>query len=195
MQAILIMGKELRGDPERGRKELAARAAAASILWRNGAAWVATLEAELREQRDSGSVIVQRMLAELGVPSDCVMARNETYSTRQEVLVATRLVEQYKIDELVVVTASYHLTRTERYFLEHLPEGRFVVLAPESQLAFATPKEKKWVQAGIPSAIILEYESQREDRWSFAGRFLSPLRPHWRWSLEVMAGKLLRRVW
>ena len=91
VDAVLILGKELRRDPCRGLAELKARSAAAAALLRLGVPVAVSLEAPLRGQLDAGSALVARLLAELGVEEGKLLAAQITRSTREEALEAAAL--------------------------------------------------------------------------------------------------------
>jgi hypothetical protein len=193
-RAVLVLGKELRRYPGRGRKELAARAAAAHVACRLGAIWVATLEGRLRGQQQAGSAIVCGLLVELGLERDRVVARDWTASTRQELCGGLELVKERGADGLVVITSAYHVPRTRRYLGQLAPESRFSVLSPEAFLRWANPREKEWIVAGTPDAEALRRERGVEARIGRLEALLSPLPVHWRSQIEIAAGKLFRLV-
>ena len=194
--AVMVMGKELRLDPERGRFELAARAAAASAVLREmqGRGRALSLEATLRGQEESGSQIVQKFWLELGVATEQMVLRNQTYSTRQEAMLASALMESLEIDRIAVFTASYHLERTRMVFAEHLDLHRFCVLPPEATLRIANPQERDWILAGAVSAEALDFERARERRWSTLSGGMQWLGQTPRWRLECWMGRVLRRA-
>ena len=189
-----MLGKELRRYPGRGRKELAARAAAAHVACRLGAVWVATLEGRLRGHDQAGSAIVAGLLTELGLPGDRVVARDWTASTRQELCGGLDLVRERGASGLLVVTSAYHVPRTRRYLSQLAPESQFSVRSPETFLRWANPQEKDWIVAGTPDAEALRREEGVEARISRLEALLSPLPVNWRSQIEILAGKLFRLV-
>ncbi len=190
VDAVLIMGKELLRDPERARRELAARAAAASAALRCGAEVIYTLEARLRGQERSGSHIVREYLLELGVPEDRIVARAQTRCTREEAREGAALVRSRGHRRLGVITASYHVPRTRLYFSRELGPGQFEVVAPENFIQRARPAERVWIEAGTPSAQTLEREGRLESALLLAGRIAGRLPAGRR--LEAAAAALLR---
>ena len=193
VDAVLVMGKELRLDRERGLRELRARAAAASVLGRRCEASLMALEAPLRGQTLSGSSIVADLWKTLGHESSQMLLRSETYSTRQEAMLARELAAQFGIQRLVVFTASYHLARTRRLFQEHFSTGRFCILAPEACLRGSNETEREWILGGTVSRETLNMERSRERRWERLESLVRPLPSSLKWALECQAGRLLRR--
>ena len=190
--AVLILGKELRRDPARARRELMARSAAAAAALRRGvpAAW--TLEAPLRGQALAGSDIVVGLLAALGVEPGRVRAERQTRSTREEALCAARLVEEQGVERLLVVTSAYHVPRARRVFGDVLGAAKVAVHAPEALLLGATERERAWIRAGHPAPGDLAHECRVEALWSGLERLIAPLPARLRWDLEVRAGAALR---
>jgi uncharacterized SAM-binding protein YcdF (DUF218 family) len=182
--AVLILGKELQRDPPRARRELAARAAAASVALRRGALFVATLEAQLAHQQETGSAIVVALLHELGVDPERLVVAEQTRSTREEVRAAADLLETHGGDRLLAITSVYHVPRVRQYLGDHLPEGRFGVYSPECFYRDANPLERSWIEAGAPSTETLAHEGRIERRW-LTGAAASRLVPgRWRYGLE-----------
>lgn len=192
--AVLILGKELRRDPSRARRELKARAAAAAIAHRNGARVILTLEAPLAGQGEAGSAIVARHLSHLGVPADAVVAEAVTRSTREEALRAHAIVQARGLGRLLVITTRYHVPRARVIFHDHFGEGGVTVHAPTGFLRDATAEERAWIAAGVPDDAAEEQEARLE-RWLLrAARSIGWLPRPVRWGLEVRAGALLRRA-
>ena len=193
VDAVLVMGKELRLDRERGLRELRARAAAASVLARRNQAYLMALEAPLRGQSRSGSAIVAEYWEALGHQKSRLLVRSETYSTRQEAMLAQQVAAQHGIQRLGVFTASYHLARTRRLFEEHFAPGRVCVLSPEACLRGATEEERDWILEGTVDEATMELERRRERRWERLETLVRPLPDSFRWRLECRAGRVLRR--
>lgn len=192
--AVLILGKELRRYPQRARRELRARAAAASVALRLGASFVANLEARLRGQEHSGASLVAQDLRALGVLDEQVLLQNQTRSTREEVVAARSLVREHAVQRLLVLTAAYHLPRVRSYLEDAMPFGGWVVQAPEGLLQHATPRERAWIEAAIPDAKVFEQEAWAERGFGLGAKALSPLPRRLREGLEIRAGALFRRV-
>ena len=192
--AVQILGKELRRDPERARRELAARSAAAAVLWRRHACPVLTLEAPLRGQADAGSEIVSRLLASHGVPARAIIAAQETRSTREELLALSRRVRARGWTQVLVVTSSYHVARSQRISDDVLGPGVGRVLAPEALLAGAPPPLADAIRAGVVRAEALARERRAERRLSLLALGLRPLPRRLRFGLEVAAGAVARGV-
>lgn len=193
VDAVMVMGKELRLDPDRGLRELRARAAAASVFAQRHGARLMALEAPLRGQRESGSAIVASIWESLGHSSRDMVIRSETYSTRQEAMLARRLASEQGFQRLAVFTASYHLARTRRLFREHFPLNGVWVLAPEAGLRGASPTQRTWILEGTVGSDTMGFESARERRWERLEALVRPLPDSVRWQLECQAGRLLRR--
>lgn len=190
--AVVILGKQLKGDPDRALRELRARSAAASAAHRAGVPLVATLEARLKGQEASGSSLVQAMLAELGVPPPAILAVDRSRSTREEALVAAELLGERGIRRALVVTARYHTTRARGLFEE---TGLHVAVhAPDALWRVANPVERAWIEAGEPTEATLAAEARTEALWTALGSVIAPLPARWRQALEVRAGAALRGV-
>ena len=189
---MLVLGKELRRDPERARRELRARSAAAAVAWRGGARTVLTLEAPLRGQPDAGSAIVAAHLQHLGVPAAAVVCEARTRSTREEALRASALVSARGLGRLLVITSGYHVPRARRLLAEHFDAGALAVHAPTGFLRGATDEERVWIQAGVPAGAALAREERLERRLLWAAAALAWLPGPVRWAVEVQAGALLR---
>ncbi len=192
--AVQILGKELRRDPERALRELRARSAAASVALRRGARFALSLEAPLRGQREAGSQIVARLLAELGVPEQVILLDETTRSTREEALHGCRWAEQRGWGRVLVVTTAYHVPRARRQFEEAFGPGRVAVHAPEALLRGATPLERRWIEAGSPTADAFRAELAIEALLANLARGVSLLPSRLRWELEVRAGAALRGI-
>jgi len=192
IDAVMILGKELRRDPERARRELKARSAAASVALRNGARFAAALEARLRGQGESGSAIVGRYLADLGADPARLILADLTRSTRDEATQGALLAKKYDLRRLGVVTASYHVPRVRAYFQSALPPDRFVVFAPENMLQRSNPREREWILAGTPSEATLEEEGRLETILTVAAKVVGAV-PGGH-AVEQVAARLLRRV-
>ncbi|MEE2751280.1 MAG: YdcF family protein [Myxococcota bacterium] len=196
MDSIQVLGKELRGDPDRARNELAARAAAASVAWRLSGAPIFTLEGVLRGQGRAGCEIVQELLIELGVPESHIVARPWTCSTREEVLLSKKLLGERGGHRLGVVTSAYHVARSRRYFAQCGVGGW--VHAPEAFLKRASVQERAWILSGTPSADALLEEAEVERRLNRVEALLGVLPEGLSWRAEVQVGRLfraLRREW
>ncbi len=188
--AVVILGKQLKGDPDRALRELRARSAAASAAWRSGVPVVATLEARLKGQAQSGSSLVMGMLTELGVPGTAIVSADRSRSTREEALVAAELLGARGIRRVLVLTARYHTVRARRLFEE---TGMHVAVhAPDAMWRFANPFERAWIDAGEPDAATLAAEGRTENLWETLGVLIGPLPSRWRHALEVGAGAALR---
>jgi uncharacterized SAM-binding protein YcdF (DUF218 family) len=185
--AVLILGKSLRGDPERARRELAARAAAASAALRAGAGWVLSLEACMRGQEEAGSTIVATLLADLGIPSDRLIAAARSRSTREEALVALELADAHGLRHLLAVTTGYHVPRARRVLEEVLGPERVSVHATTAFLALADGRERTLILAGEPGRAALRRELRTERRFTAAEVLVAPLPRALRWRLEIAA--------
>lgn len=190
--AVLILGKELRRDPERARRELRARAAAASAAWRAGARFVATLEAKLRGQEESGSTIVVMYLRELGVPDEAIVRADVTRSTREEAVQGEALFRERGVRRGLVVTARYHVPRATRLFTD--VGAPAVVHAPTALWRFANDAERAWIAAGEPDEAVMADECRVEAVLSTLARALAPLPVTARSRLEIAAGAAFRGV-
>ncbi len=182
---VLILGKELQRDPERARRELAARAAGAAVALRRGAVLAATLEAQLANQSETGSAIVVALLDELGVARERLVVAEQTRSTREEAQGGAALLEAHGLDRLLAITSVYHVPRVRRYLADHLPEGRFGVYSPECFYREATPQEQAWIQAGAPSPETLEREGRVERRWLLGAQLFRAVPAPMRFRLEA----------
>ncbi|MFH1466591.1 MAG: YdcF family protein [Pseudomonadota bacterium] len=183
--AVLILGKALRRDPERARRELAARAAASSAALRAGARRVLSLEALMRGQDEPGSAIVAALLAGLGVPAGRLIAAARSRSTREEALVALDLADAHGLRHLVAVTTGYHVPRARRVLEEVLGPERVSVHATTAFLALASPRERAMILAGEPGPGALHREARTERLLSAAEALVSPLPHALRWRLET----------
>lgn len=190
--AVFILGKELRRDPERARRELRARCASASAAWRAGAGFVVTLEARLRGQEHSGSAIVREYLAELGVPDDVVVRDDVTRSTREEAVLGAALFRERGVRRGLVLTARYHVPRARRLF--HEAGAPAAVHAPEALWRWANPTERAWIAAGEPSVDTMADECRVEAVLSSLARALAPLPSPTRARVEIAAGAWFRGV-
>lgn len=190
--AVLVLGKELRRDPDRARRELGARAAAAAAAYRAGATFVATLEARLRGQERSGSAIVAEYLVALGVPEAAIVRADTTRSTREEAVLGARLFRERGVRRGLVVTARYHVPRAQRLFAD---EGASAAVhAPEALWRWANATERAWIAEGEPSAEVMAAECRVEAILSNLARALAPLPKPARARLEIVAGAWLRGV-
>lgn len=185
--SVLILGKELRLDPDRGLRELHARSAAAATAFAHGASRIYTLEARLRGQQDSGSAIVLAQLAQLEVPTEAIYAEDLTCSTREEV---ARLAQLAPLGPVLLLTASYHIARTRRLVAEAGLQAS--VHAPEALLHLAQPLAREWMLAGIPTPETMEFEGRREAVLSLAETLVRPLPYLLRTRIETHAGRLFR---
>jgi hypothetical protein len=192
--AVMILGKELRRYPERARRELAARAAGASVALRHGVPRVVALEAPLVGQDRAGSAVVCELLAELGVPADRVLRDERTRSTREEAVEARRLCLEQGWRRLLVLTAAYHGPRAFRQFEEALGPGRFALTTPSALLRGAGPAERAWIEAGEPDAQAWAEERRVERLLGAMAAGLAWLPAPLRWQVEVQAGALWRGV-
>lgn len=191
---VLILGKELRRYPERARRELRARSAAAAIAVRNGARFVATLEARLKGQQESGSSIVRAHLLELGVPADRIVLANQTRSTREECVAARALVQTHGLSRLAVITHAYHLERVRRYLRDAMPAPTWVAGVPESWIRDATPTERAWIEAATCTPQTFAQEQRAERLFGALATLLAPLPRPLRERVEIGAGGVYRRV-
>lgn len=192
---VMILGKELRRDRERALRELWARCAAATVVWRDlGAQKIVSLEAPLQGQEEAGSRIVARMLTELGVPEEALHLELHTRSTREEALGLKRVADQYGWGRVLGLTAAYHVPRSRRYFYEVLGHDRVAVLPPEVFLARATPTERQHILAGAPHPEAMDQERKVEATFLALSRVLRPLPGTLRWELEVLAGGVYRGI-
>jgi hypothetical protein len=183
---VLILGKELRRDPERARRELRARAAAASAALRAGAAWVATLEAKLRGQEHSGAALVAEFLDELGVPPERIVARDLSRCTREEAVLGAALFDERQARRGLVLTARYHVPRARRLFLE--ASARAEVHTPEALWRHADARERAWIEAGTADDGVMAAEAPVERVFGALGTALRPLPAGLRAMVEIRAG-------
>ena len=192
---VMILGKELRRDRARALRELWARAAAAAVVWRElGAQRIVSLEAPLQGQEEAGSLIVARMLGELGVPAEALHLELCTRSTREEALGLLRVANHYGWARVAAITAAYHVPRSRRYFYEVLGPQRVAVLPPEVFLARARPDERQHILAGAPHPEAMDQERKVEATFLALSRVLRPLPGPLRWELEVLAGGVYRGI-
>jgi uncharacterized SAM-binding protein YcdF (DUF218 family) len=194
LDAVMVLGKELRRDPERARRELLARSVAAVVALRDGARRVITVEAKLRGQAESGSALVVEALLARGVLPGQVIQREQSRSTREEAMMARALCEEHKLGRLGVITAHYHLQRARRLFEEHFGPGEVELFTPESFAQRATEDERAVIFAATPSAETLAVEGRAEALLGTLAWALKPLPDALRFGLEVRAGGLLRRA-
>jgi hypothetical protein len=187
---VLVLGKELRRDPERAHRELRARAAAAAAAVRAGAPFVATLEAKLGGQADSGAELVHGLLRELGVPEAKIVARPLTRSTREEAWLGAALFAEREVRRGLVITARYHVARARRLFAEALAPAE--VHAPMALWRWATPAERAWITAGEPDAAAMRAEAATERTFGWLEAALRPLPTGLATMVEVRAGAWLR---
>jgi hypothetical protein len=191
---VLILGKELRRYPQRARLELRARSAAAAIAVRNGARFVATLEARLKGQQESGSSIVRAHLLELGVDPARIVLANQTRSTREECVAARDLVQEHGLSRLAVVTHAYHLDRVRSYLRDAMPQTSWVAGVPESWIRDATPVERAWIEAATCTPETFAQERSAERVFGGLAALLAPLPRDLRERVEISAGGFYRRV-
>lgn len=188
--AVLVLGKELRADPERARKELRARAAAAAAAVREGASFVATLEAKLRGQDQSGSALVAEYLAEFGVPKSQIVLGCLTRSTREEAMLGTSIFVERGVRRGLVLTAEYHVARARHLFSESLSPVE--VHAPSAVWRWATPAERLAITEGIPTAAARRAEAKAERLLGTLETVLFPLPLGLRSMVEVKVGAIWR---
>lgn len=188
--AVLVLGKELRGHPERARRELRARAAAASAAIRAGATFVATLEARLRGQDESGSTLVLSDLLSFGVPQDRVVFGDSTRSTREEAVLGTSLFIERGVRRALVLTGEYHVSRARRLFAEARSPAE--VHGPTAMWRFANLAEREAITAGLATPATLALEARNEGLLDALERALSPLPLGVRTMVEIRAGALWR---
>ncbi len=190
--AVMVLGKELHGDPVRGRAELRARAAAAAVAWSLGVPRVMALEARLRGQEKAGSAMVAADLRVLGIPEEALVLDISTRSTREEALAAREQCDAHGWNRLLVLTAAYHLPRARRCFQEVLGSDRVALMCPEDLLERAGAAERADIVAGRVTEAAMRSEARTEALLSTLSALLSPLPARWRWGLEVQAGAWLR---
>jgi uncharacterized SAM-binding protein YcdF (DUF218 family) len=192
VDALLVLGKELRRDPERARRELAARSAAAAVAWRCWRVPILALEGVLRGQEEPGCDIVGRELVALGVPTDQVIARPWTCSTREEVQRSLELLDQMKGRRMLAITAAYHVQRTRRYFRQAQRTVR--VASPEAFLRGANERERELILAGTPDEGALEMELRTERNLGRMEALAAFLPDSVAWHLEVRSGRWFRSL-
>lgn len=192
--AVLVLGKALRGDPERAMRELRARAAAASAALRAGAARALSLEARMRGQERAGCEIVADILSDLGVSADRLVLAARSRSTREEAEVAAEMCDALGVCRLVAVTSSYHVLRARRVLEERLGVARVSVHGTAAFLGLADARERALILAGEPCAATLAHEGRTERCLGLAEAAVFPLPRRLRWRLEVSAGRLWRRA-
>jgi hypothetical protein len=190
--AVLILGKALRGDPARARRELAARAAAASAALRAGAGRVLSLEACMRGQEEAGSAIVAALLADLGVPTSSLITAARSRSTREEAMVALELADAHDLGRLVAVTTGYHVPRARRVLEEVLGPGRVSVHASTAFLSRASERERALILGGEPGLAALRHETRAECLLGAVEALVAPLPRALRWRLETAAASAWR---
>ena len=190
MRAILVLGKELRRFPDRARRELLARSAAAAVAWRTGGGVVLTLEARLRGQQRSGSELVCEHLRRFGVPSDRIVRRDLSRSTREEVILAHQEMRGRDLRSLLAITHDFHLDRV-RGMLDALGISARTA-APTSMLRKADADQRAAILAAVPEPEVFAQERSSELAFSALAGLLWPLPRRVRWGLEVRAGALLR---
>lgn len=188
--AVLVLGKELRRDPERARRELQARAAAASAAIRAGARFVASLEAKLAGQGESGCDLVFDMLRELGVPEAQIVRASLTRSTREEAVLGTSLFEERGVQRGLVLTARYHVPRSRQLFVDSCAAAE--VHAPEGLWRWANERERAWIRAGEPGAAAMAAEARTERLFGLLEGALRPLPAGLAGMIEIRAGGWLR---
>jgi uncharacterized SAM-binding protein YcdF (DUF218 family) len=192
IDAVIVLGKELRRDPERGRAELRARAAAAAVAWAQGVPIVVALEARLRGQDLAGSVMVADDLRRHGVPESAMVLAECTRSTREEALAVRARCAAHSWRHILVISAAYHLPRARRYFDEVMAGVRVELATPEDMLDGAGASERADILAAETSALALRTEHRAERVLTVLEALLMPLPRRWRWGLEVKAGAWLR---
>lgn len=188
--AVLVLGKELRGHPERARRELRARAAAAAAAVRAGASFVATLEAKLRGQDDSGSAMVLDDLLSFGVPRDRIVLADRTRSTREEAALGTALFVERGVRRALVLTGEYHVARARRLFVDAISPAE--VHSPSAMWRFANQAERIAIQDAVPSAETSAIEARNERVLNALESALRPLPIGLRSMLEIAAGAAWR---
>jgi len=191
---VQILGKELRHFPERARRELKARAAAASVALEQGAELAASLEAPLVGQADAGSTIVAGFLDELGVPRERMILDELTRSTREEAVAGKVVADQHGWRRTLVVTSAYHVPRARRIFEDVFGRSRVAVHAPEAMLQRADGLAREWILEGTPDEAAMRFECRVEALLSNLARALGLFPAELRWQTEVWAGTLLRGI-
>lgn len=188
--AVLILGKELRREPDRAVRELRARAAAAAAALRAGAGCVVTLEAHLRGQDLSGSALVVGLLGELGVDPAKIVRQDQTRSTREEAVLGTACFDERGARRGLVLTAGYHVARSRRLFAEAGAHAE--VHAPHALWRWANERERGWIAAGEPSAAAVAQELRTERMFTALETAIRPLPLGLRSGLEIRMGGWLR---
>lgn len=194
LDAVMVLGKELRRDPERARRELLARAVAAVVALRGGARKVLTVEARLRGQAESGSALVAAALLARGAREDQLIRQEQSRSTREEAMLARALTVEHGLGRLGVITAHYHLPRARALFDEHFAPGEVELFTPESFAQRATAEERAVIAAATPTAETMRDEGRAEAVLHGLARALRPLPNPLRFAVEVQAAALLRRA-
>jgi len=189
----MVLGKELRHDPERARRELAARAAAAAVAFRQGALRVFVLEDVLWGQKEAGSEIVQCWLERLGVPPSALELDRATRSTRDEAVEGAARLDSSGLQRLLVLTSAYHVPRARSYFLSVLPESRVAVHAPSFALPLASEEERNIIEGAELTEAEWAFEQRAERRLTLASWALAVLPNTWAWRIEREVGRLYRR--
>jgi len=192
--AVLVLGKELRRDPERGRAELRARAAAAAVAHRAGVPLVLSLEAQLRGQDQAGSALVAQDLAQFGVPTEAMHLQTVTHSTREEAVVARDVLEQFGGQRLLAITAGYHVSRARACLVDVLGDQHVAVYAPEAFLQRASGPEQAAIRAGAVTPVVQDAEARTEMLLLSLEWAVRPLPRSFRWQVEIWAGRKLRSV-
>jgi len=191
-EAVLVLGKAVGRDAERCRRELRARAAAASAAQRAGATTVLSLEAQLRGQSRAGSAIVAEHLTALHVPSHRVVLRETSRSTRDEAVHAAAVMDELGLGPLLVVTSAYHVPRARLIFREVMGHHRATVHDSMGLYALANATERHWILRGEPNAGTLQYEGRVERLLLAAEASIGVLPRGLRWRMESWAGTLWR---
>jgi len=203
--AVVVLGKELRVRPEQARRELAGRAAAAALLHHCLQIPVLTVEGELRGSSEPGSRLMQRLLAELRVPADAIVARATSHATLVEVMTVRVCLRAMRVREAVAVTSEYHVKRAQRYFdaASRSRDARVEVVAPEAlaararATATASPEIEQALAAVdaarlTPGEIAAELRMERVLR---GGAFLlAGLPRRLAWAIELAIAARLRGV-
>lgn len=114
--AIVVMGKR----PSRGcaPRELEARAALATILWKRGTdrAVIVCVEGyDLPDSALSGAEVVRQVALNADVPADRILARGLSNCTAREAEAIRDVLSELASTHPIVVTHPYHLARTRRY--------------------------------------------------------------------------------
>jgi len=191
-EAVLVLGKAEGRDAERCRRELRARAAAASAAQRAGATMVLSLEARLRGQPRAGSAIVADHLTTLQVPSERVVLRETSRSTRDEAVHAATVIDELGLGPLLVVTSAYHVPRAKHIFREVMGDRRATVHGSMGLYALGNATEREWILQGEPDADTLRHEGRVERLLLAAEASIGMLPRQVRWRMESWAGTLWR---